>query len=464
MRVEGLGLREGKGSLSQTRLLLESDIIERAEGASLVLGTARKDSRSPLFGEDRPWEPRFDNLYPNVIFDETDGVYKLWYNPFVVDERVTNMPVELRKSVGYVQAKGRRESGLCYATSTDGIVWHKPELGLVEFDGSKRNNLVMRMIHGPGVFKDLRDPDPARRYKLFGVDENTKSMAVAFSSNGLHWSPLIQCPRIEAQGDTHNNALWDDGSGKYVGITRLWIDRQRIVGRTDSADFIDWTKAEEVLRGDPENQTYAMPVFRYANVFLGLVMILRADQTVDCELAWSRDTKTWERVCPGTPLIPRGPDGACDAGCIYAAAYPVVREDGIRLYYLGSDDTHLSWRKGYLCLAHLRPDGFAGMHTERSSQPGVIVTKPLKLDGSALEVNVDASKGECLVEILDSHEEPIPAFSRAEARPLRRIDGAHLRAAWNGKRDLSSLAGRDIRLKFHLRNACLYAFRFTQAD
>jgi hypothetical protein len=443
----------------ETHLLLESDIIERAEGVRLVLGAARKDSRNPLFGEDKPWEPRFDNLYPNVIFDEADGVYKLWYNPFIIDERVTNTPAEDRRSLAYVKAVGRRETGLCYATSRDGIAWEKPELGLVEFDGSERNNLVMRRIHGPGVFVDMRDPDAARRYKMLGVDENTKSMAVGFSPDGLHWPPLIQCPAIDAAGDTHNNALWDESAGRYAGITRLWIDRQRIVGRTESADFVNWTKAEEVLRGDPENQTYAMPVFRYAGVFLGLVMILHADQTVDCELAWSRDTRNWERVCPGTPLIPRGEKGAHDYGCIYAAAYPIARDDDIRLYYLGSDDTHISWRKGFFCLAHLRPDGFACMRAARPGELGVLVTRPLTFDGGALEVNVDASEGECVIELLDGDERPIPGFLQAEARPLRGIDGAALRATWKGKRDLSSLAGRAVRVKFHLRDACLYAFR-----
>src|SRR5262245_27056308 len=31
---------------------------------------------------------------------------------------------------------------LCYATSKDGITWEKPDLGLVEFGGSKKNNII----------------------------------------------------------------------------------------------------------------------------------------------------------------------------------------------------------------------------------------------------------------------------------------------------------------------------------
>ena len=36
----------------------------------------------------------------------------------------------------------------CYAESKDGIHWKKPELGLVEFNGSKANNIVMATING----------------------------------------------------------------------------------------------------------------------------------------------------------------------------------------------------------------------------------------------------------------------------------------------------------------------------
>lgn len=55
-------------------LLLDSRIIDVAEGVRLTLGEVEKDEANPLFVEDRPWEVRFDNLYANVTFDETDGL------------------------------------------------------------------------------------------------------------------------------------------------------------------------------------------------------------------------------------------------------------------------------------------------------------------------------------------------------------------------------------------------------
>ena len=45
-----------------------------------------------------------------------------------------------------------QEMAICYATSVDGLTWNKPELNLVEFKGSKANNIVFRGPHGVGIF------------------------------------------------------------------------------------------------------------------------------------------------------------------------------------------------------------------------------------------------------------------------------------------------------------------------
>ena len=49
----------------------------------------------------------------------------------------------------------------------DGVHWDKPELGLVEFNGSRKDSLFptpdnRRLVH---VVFDPDDPDPNRRYK-----------------------------------------------------------------------------------------------------------------------------------------------------------------------------------------------------------------------------------------------------------------------------------------------------------
>jgi hypothetical protein len=432
-------------------LMLDSRLIDATDNARLAVGTVTKHPANPLFKEDRPWEPRFDNLYANVLYDPDDKLYKCWYSPFIVDKAASETPREQRPRVPY-RPRGR-EMGVCYATSTDGLAWEKPELGLVEFEGSKANNLVVRGPHGAGVLKDAHERDPARRYKMF---YRGRGMCVRFSADGLRWGEEIRCPEIAARGDTHNNAFWSPERDRYVGITRLWKG-QRIVGRAESADFRKWTKATEVLRGDKANQTYAMPVFRYADVYLGLVMIFRPrPNRVHCELTWSPDTVRWHRIDEGTPLIPLSEKkGAYDWGCAYAAACPVVLDDEIRLYYGASNGTHHGWRDGFLALATLRPDGFAGYEPVDKGKPATVVTRPVLCSGGTLRITADAGDGSVRVTVLDAEGKPVangkPMADVVTDAPLSLKSGA----------DLARLRGRPVRLKFEMTRAKLYAFAFT---
>src|SRR5690606_4777272 len=158
----------------------------------------------------------------------------------------------------YQPPRGRR-MGVCYAVSADGITWEKPALGVTEFKGSAENNIVMSGPHGAGIFKDLVDPDPSRRYKAF-----FQGLAVSFSNDGIEWTERKRIEGIKVAGDTHNNALWAPTLGKYVGITRSFGDLGRQVTRIESNDFLNWTNEEVVLKGESKNlQPYSMPVFYY---------------------------------------------------------------------------------------------------------------------------------------------------------------------------------------------------------
>ena len=61
-------------------LLLDSRIIGKVENAHLTVGVVHKDENNPLFKEDEPWEPRFDNPYCSVFYDEEEGIFKCWYS------------------------------------------------------------------------------------------------------------------------------------------------------------------------------------------------------------------------------------------------------------------------------------------------------------------------------------------------------------------------------------------------
>ena len=60
----------GKGECipDSTRfLLLDKRIIETTENVRLEVGKVEKHEANPLFGEEKEWEMRFDNLYGNII-------------------------------------------------------------------------------------------------------------------------------------------------------------------------------------------------------------------------------------------------------------------------------------------------------------------------------------------------------------------------------------------------------------
>ena len=140
-------------------------------------------------------------------------------------------------------------------------------------------------------------------------------MAVSFSADGLRWSKAIDCPEIDAHGDTHNVALWAPDMGKHIVFTRINAgDNTRQVARTESKDFVNWTKAKVVLKGsDPLKQTHDLVVFPTGGVYIGLLGVMefieRSNYNVKqhIELAWSPDTVTWYRIEEGKRFIANSP-------------------------------------------------------------------------------------------------------------------------------------------------------------
>jgi len=389
-------------------LLLDNRIIKKTKNVKLEVGKVVKHLLNPLFKEEKEWEMRFDNLYANIIYDKEDEIYKCWYSPFIVDSPSKN------KKPGKTNSKYSpppvREMGICYATSKDGISWEKPNLGLINFNGNKKNNIVWRRPHGAGIFKDMDEKNSAKRYKLIykhiqegnwglnGSDGN--SLAVSFSKDGLNWSDKINIADFPA--DTHNNANWIPNLNKYVAMTRDWVKfegkewGQRAILRIESNNFIKWENPRQVLIGENYDlQTYAMPYFFYEGVFLGLLAI--HDQKSDrvwTELAWSSDTITWDRIDIGNPLIPNSEKKFdYDYGCIFAAAKPIIKKNEIQIFYSSSDNLHTGWRNGYFSLATLRPDGFAGYVQENLEEKGAIFTKSIKYNGGSLKLTADIYKG-----------------------------------------------------------------------
>jgi len=465
----GLGLasvEQEEGFIGPGRyLLLDDRNVSTKSGVNLVMGKPVKHPSNPLFGQDLPWEHHFDNFYGNIVYDEELKQFRLWYLNFIDGE-----------------------NSLLYAYSDDGLNWVKPNLGKVEYNGNTNNNIVMMGRHGVSVFKDLRETDPSKRYKLFGKHENFGNVSdqyieVAFSPDGINWSELIPQRQISATADTDNNAFWAPTLNKYVAMTRQWsrcpyndqtkapphgspetdpaIDNRkgyRQVARTESTDFLNWTRAELVMEGlNTRFQTHCLPVFYYSGVYIGMPGIwdTLGERKVYTELAWSPDTVNWHRINPGTPFIPNSDvKGDYDYGMVWRCASPLFLDnDEVWLYYGGFDMRHAGkGRKGYLCLATMKKDRWAGY--EAGSSTGIIQTTPVSCDGKALNICADVRNGGSIrAEVVGAS-----GLSISDSIPVTAdvTDGV---LAWSGK-DLSALIGTQIKLRFELKNATLYSFGF----
>ena len=294
------------------------------------------------------------------------------------------------------------------------------------------------------------------------------SIADKFSDDGIRWAESRNFPDLaDAAGDTHNSAFWAPTLGKYVYITRTWDRRERgeipnirLVARSESPDFRTWSPVEEVLRGVEDHlQIYSMPVFYSHGVYIGLPAIhnIKTDR-VHTELSWSPDTVHWHRIAPGVALIANsGKQGEYDWGCVYAAASPVLLENEIRLYYGGSDGTHYGWRKGFFCLATLRPDGFAGYEQGSKDASAVIVTIPMSFTGTAVCLSADVRTGGFVkARILNDAGEVL-----ALAKPVTQTV-TDARLEWLPESPINRFAGKTIRLEFELQHATLYSFSFQE--
>jgi hypothetical protein len=132
---------------------------------------------------------------------------------------------------------------------------------------------------------------------------------------------------------------------------------------------------------------------------------------------------------------------------------PIMRGEEMWFYYTGIKYRSLPKERdpawGAVCLAILRRDGFVSL--DAGNTPGVLTSKPFRVEGGRLHVNVEARAGTLAVEVLDEEGTPV-----AESEP---IVGDHPRKTVEWKRGgLEHLNGQTIRFRFTLRNASLYSY------
>ena len=112
------------------------------------------------------------------------------------------------------------------------------------------------------------------------------------------------------------------------------------------------------------------------------------------------------------------------------------------------------------CRYTLRRDGFVSAAAPLSG--GWLVIKPIVFDGEQLKINFETSAaGSLQIEIQNAQGKPVPGFTLAECLSLFG-NSTDYTVEWKSKAKLSDLAGKPVRLRFVLKDADLYAFRFGE--
>lgn len=454
--------------IGTTKQLFADDyIVEKLENVYRVLNKPIKYEGNPLLELNPYQKPGGDELIivsGSVLYDEKEHIFKMWYE---------GAPYYWKHNV------------VCYAYSKDGIQWTLPNLGLIEYNGSKENNIVFEKGIGemaPGVMKDPVTNDPMRKYKMVykRTGENNwplKGINTASSPDGIHWNTWIGEDVIE-KSDSPNSVLWDSKLRKYVAHTREWEGgkRTRVVLQSESEDFIEWGNQKVIMRPDekdpPLTQFYNMEWMPYEDVYFGFLSVYYEAKgpdwdKVNVQLTYSRDGRNWDRIGERQPFIANGTEpGMVDWGQVYVMQKPIVVGDEIWIYYIGFKGLHWATQKRELQgssvnLCKLRLDGFISLDPGGA---GTVTTKLLTMEGDRLIINANAEyDASIIVEILDENSKPITGFSKDDCDIISENSVRHI-VTWNGNANVSALKNKPIKIKFYLNRSKIYSFTFLPVE
>ena len=461
------------------------------QGIELTPEAAEKSA--VFFHKEHPWE-KGANLHINSML-YTEGRYHLWY--------------------GLQRLDDISRSYVCYAESEDGFTWERPELGLCDYQGSTRNNIISEGRNHPlgCVFIDQNAP-PAERYKAVGPNsryfrdgqhdpemdskrfkellvardlgdvsagEKTKGIEIrqqlqgATSPDGIHWTNLDE-PVFDAgatQLDTHNLCAYDPHEEQYVAYLRGHLDRRRLVRRVQGPQFTALGEprrclmpdALDPLDDDIYNPCYTPYPGSQQRYLMFPSIYHRIASTVDVQLAFSRDGYLWTRPFR-RPIIDLSYEGG-EYSQIYASPNLISAHGDWRLPFKGAQYPHDFLRRGDTYpedgeyrWATWKPDRLVGLEA-RGEGRITLIERPCH--GRELRLNFRTApdgwiKAE-IVQTIHTPPQPVeahPGFSLNEAETLNG-DAISQAVRWRDTSDLSALKGENVGLRFHLYKAKLFS-------
>lgn len=407
---------------------------------------------------------------------------------------------------------GRRYSGhpgeiTCCAESRDGHEWTFPRLGLFEVNGSRENNVILAgqppFSHNFSPFLDTRPGvAPSERFKALaghpGYQRKSKAGGLwAFvSADGIRWQKRDDRPAIPYLAswshafDSQNVSFWSEAEGQYVCYFRTWAPYRgnaiptarsqspesparnreagrggdlRTISRAASPDFRRWSAPVALNPNLPGEHLYTSqthPYFRAPHVYVALptryiagrIGAEKADPmlgSTDILFMTSRAGSTaFDRLFTEAFLRPGLDPQRWESRGNYAALNVVPTGDAeMSLYHARSGHRYT-----------LRTDGFVSV--QAGAAEGELATKPLRFAGGQLVLNVSTSAaGSVQVEIQNADGAPVAGFALTDCPPIVG-DAIEHAVRWRGDPDLAGLAGKPVRLRFVMKEADLFSFRF----
>ncbi len=452
---------------SDRQLFLDDFWVGEAKDVERVLHQPRR--ASVAIAAEKPYELGHIGY---MVAIEDGGRFRAWYR-------------------GNADRPGKTMDGpfAAYAESDDGVHWTKPNLGIYEYEGSKDNNLVwLGPGYNMGPFRD-DNPDAREDERYKALARNGGLLALA-SPDGLHWR-LMQDEPVMTEGpfDSHNIAFWDGWREEYVayargvggvdtgsdgpahgGGVRNFKGGVRWIRRATSKDFVNWSSLENIDTGDaPFEHFYTNSCVQYERApgtYLMFPSRFVVDRVIDPDwyngpgvsdvvMMSSRDGLNFDRsflegfVRPGLDK-----ENWHERGVYMERGVLLNSPTEMSLYGM----EHSKYPSVHIERYALRTDGFVSINAGYSG--GEMITRPFTYTGGELELNYSTSAvGSVRVEVQDAEGRPLPGLALDDCPETfgDEIEGV---VRWEGSPDLSALAGTPVRLRFALKDADVYAFRF----
>ena len=439
-------------------LFVDRHLIEKMTGGAALL-LHKPTMREVVLEHDEPWEGNVSGYH--TVFQDGD-LYRMYYLGWHF----------VQKGKKVTDGEEDHPPVVCYAESRDGIHWTKPNLGLCDFRGSKKNNIIWTGAgtHNFVPFKD-NNPEcrPDERYKAVGGLRRIEHGLIAFASaDGIRWRKLAEKPIItDGAFDSQNLVLWDSVRGEYRAYYRDFRKGVRDIRTATTKDFLTWPKGEWLsYPRSPNEHLYVnqiQPYYRAPHLFVGFPTryFEHRGQMVEGLFMSSHDGRTFHRW--GEAIIRPGLNrdrwhNRSNYIWLGLVETETGLPGGVNELSLYTNERYYKTRavktRRYTC----RIDGFVSVNTPLRG--GTVLTKPITFAGSELCLNYSTSvAGSVRIEIQDTHGKPIPGF-RTEDCPAIFGDEIDHVVKWKAGPDVNALSGRPLRLLFTLSDADVFAFRF----